>query len=626
MKVIIKSIKMQNFKGFAMAERNFNPEREIIKAKNGSGKSTFRFAFEWVLGLNVDDVIPMIDNKEIPNLNISVEAFVNIDGCDYAFKRTQKEIYRTNRETGVSVKTNNESAYYIDGIEFTLKNYKEKIAAILGNAYENLEMLICKERFNSDTTKWGWSNRRKVLFDICKVDEVLNMLAEKPEYELIFSEIKKGYSTAEIKKSIAKEKKGYIDEQKKNEAKIEEKISDLTKYSGVDFDTLEKKKQKILTEITKIQTQTKKENVNTALESKNAELSKLVSEVTKLQYAAYQERDTKSKIAASALRELDSIKNQGDLLKQVNLRFVKELSELNNELTETNKKVYSGNDTCSLCKQPLPADMVENAKNDFEKNKKETVKSIKADIAKIQQAIKENEEQTNLLREQYKTKQAEYATLKAEAEKCTEPNDSIKTIQEKITALKNEIAAINTKNVNTETTAQLSALQNELNGINAQLAYKNFIADIKARITALKAENTEYADKIAVCEKKLKALQEFVREQISLVSDTINGKFENGVSFALFNELYKDGDGGTEETCICMYNGKRYSSMSTGERYFADIEVVKTLQREYGVNLPIFCDNAEAITIDLKAEQQLIELYAAKGKNLDGVTPIENIL
>ena len=36
-------------------------------------------------------------------------------------------------------------------------------------------------------------------------------------------------------------------------------------------------------------------------------------------------------------------------------------------LAETNKKVYSGNDTCSLCKQPLPADMVENAKNDFEK-------------------------------------------------------------------------------------------------------------------------------------------------------------------------------------------------------------------------------------------------------------------
>ena len=626
MKVIINSIKMQNFKGFAMAERNFDGGKEIIKAKNGSGKSTFRFAFEWVLGLNVDDVIPMIDNKEIPNLNISVELALSIDECDYIFKRTQKEVYRTNRETGVSVKTNNESSYFIDGIEFTLKNYKEKIAAILGNAYENLEMLICKERFNSDTTKWGWANRRKVLFDICKVDEVLNTLSEKPEYELIVPEIKKGYSTAEIKKSITKEKRSYIEEQKKNDAKIEEKITDLTKYSGVDFDVLEKKKQKILADITKIQTQTKKENVNTVLESKNAELSKLVSEVTKLQYAAYQERDTKSKIAASALRELNSIKNQGDLLKQVNLRFVKELSELNNELTETNKKVFSGNDTCSLCKQPLPKSMIETAKNDFEENKKKTAKSIKSDITKMQQSIKENEEQTNLLREQYKTKQAEYAELKADAEKGTEPNDNIQKLQEKITALKNEIAETNTKNVNAETSAQLSALQNELNGVNVQLAYKNFIADVKARITTLKAENTEYADKISVCEKKLKALQEFVREQISLVNDTINSKFENGVSFTLFNELYKDGDGGLEETCICMYNGKRYSSMSTGEKYFADLEVVKTLQKEYGVSLPIFCDNAEAITKELRAEQQLIELYAVKGKNIDGAIPIENIL
>ena len=51
------------------------------------------------------------------------------------------------------------------------------------------------------------------------------------------------------------------------------------------------------------------------LKGKNAELSKLVSEVTKLQYAAYQERDTKSKIAASALRELDSIKKSRRFIK-----------------------------------------------------------------------------------------------------------------------------------------------------------------------------------------------------------------------------------------------------------------------------------------------------------------------
>ena len=45
--------------------KDFDEILDVLKAENGSGKSTFMYAFQWVLGHNVSDVIPMINNKEI---------------------------------------------------------------------------------------------------------------------------------------------------------------------------------------------------------------------------------------------------------------------------------------------------------------------------------------------------------------------------------------------------------------------------------------------------------------------------------------------------------------------------------------------------------------------------------
>lgn len=70
---------------------------------------------------------------------------------------------------------------------------------------------------------------------------------------------------------------------------------------------------------------------------------------------------------------------------------------------------------------------------------------------------------------------------------------------------------------------------------------------------------------------------------------------------------------------------KRYSALSAGEKNIANLEVIKVLQDYYGVNLPIFSDNAESITIKYDMPSQIIELYAQKGKTLDNVVKIEDI-
>ena len=45
MKATIKNIEIQNFKGIAYAKKDFDEILDILKAENGSGKSTFMYAF-----------------------------------------------------------------------------------------------------------------------------------------------------------------------------------------------------------------------------------------------------------------------------------------------------------------------------------------------------------------------------------------------------------------------------------------------------------------------------------------------------------------------------------------------------------------------------------------------------
>ena len=122
-----------------------------------------------------------------------------------------------------------------------------------------------------------------------------------------------------------------------------------------------------------------------------------------------------------------------------------------------------------------------------------------------------------------------------------------------------------------------------------------------------------------LCKQKNRQLDAYVQAQVRLVTDIVNSKFSNGVSFSLFNELYANSEHEVSEECVCMLNGKTYDEMSYGERFIADLEVTKALQKENGVNLPLFLDNAECVTRDYAAEQQLIELFACRDKHIDAI-------
>ena len=78
---------------------------------------------------------------------------------------------------------------------------------------------------------------------------------------------------------------------------------------------------------------------------------------------------------------------------------------------------------------------------------------------------------------------------------------------------------------------------------------------------------------------------------MDLLSSRINAKFKL-VSFRLFETQI---NGGYKETCECLVNGVPFSSLNTGHRVVAGLDIISALQRIYEVTAPIFIDNAESV-------------------------------
>lgn len=606
MKTYIKNIKINNFKGIASYEKAFDEIENELVASNGNGKSTVKYAWQWVLCQNVPDVLPMLNNKEIPDLVTSVELLININNVDYTFKRESKGKYRVN-ENNIACKIANENSYFIDNIPIkTETEYKTKIANLLGDGtFENLVLLTDKEMFNNDTTKWKWSDRRKMLFKICNVDSAVKNIIENPKYDDIRTFILKGNATSDIKSMLMKEKKAYKEQQNKNAILIEQKTNEIAEFNKINFEELEKELTTLTNKLNKMQTASKKELHSEKLEELQNQLLEQTQELTKLQSADTIALSNLRRFSNEIYNDAQTLYSQYNILKNKVDTIKTDIETIKDEKIET---------ICPTCNQELPADVVETAK----KNQSARVEKLETELETINKDLK-------IASKNYQEKRELYTAKKAEIDNFKQ-NEKIVKLETSIKATKTAIEQAKATKLNNLSNEDKKAIEERIKLINIELLKKQLIETGKDKIRSWQTSSRECADKIIEIEKKEIQLQDFVKEQTNIINNTVNEKFGNGISWSLYNEIYKDGNGGVDEDCVCLYNGKRYSSMSTGEKHFADIEVIKVLQDYFGVCLPIFVDNAEQLTLDYEVkDRQLIKLIAQKGKKLENLIKIEEL-
>lgn len=598
--VRLENISIQNFKGIAKANISFDNELTEICAENGMGKSSIKNAFEWLLCQNVIDVLPMLNNKEIPDLVTVVSANIVINDYTYEFERTSKGKYILNKDTGKRVKISNESGYKIDGLEYKEKDYKAKIADLLSNGvFENLQILTDKDYFNSD--KFKWTDRRKVLFDMCGVQDAVHTIIEKPEYTTIKEYIVKGNATSDIKSMLRKNKTAYKDIQNKNNILIEQKLAENTEIEKIDFAELEEQLKIAKDKHSKMLTASKEENQSEQIKELHTKLVELTRQKALLENEDLARQGDMRKHIQDLYNECQNIKTQYTIEKD--------------KISTIESKILTAVETeCPTCHRPLPKEEIEKANDQIKETNAILLKQLDISNSKLQE-----------LKNQYEEIKAKF---EAENEKFKnfKPNEQINETNNAILALQKTIEGSKDTDLNKLSTEQISSLESQISALERELAKKEYCEENKNRIQKWKDENKDIADVIIQIEQKETALEKYVKEQTDIIIDTVNSKFSNGISWALYKETYKNGEGGVEEDCVCMYNGKRYSSLSTGEKNITNIEIVKTLQDYYGVNITIMSDNSEANTIPFdSANRQVVEFKAIKGAKFDGIIKITDL-
>ena len=594
--VTIKSIIIDNFRGIRHATLAFDETKNEIVLPNGGGKTSIKLAFNWCLGANVADFIPKDNNKEIEDLTTSVAMKVNVNGVDYTLTRTSTGKYKLNEVTGSRNKITNESKYYIDAIEMIEKDYLAKVLNLFGAEIKDIKFLTELGYFTNDRADFTRKQRKKMLFDLCGVQQSIEDLLKRDEFDSIHDLILKGFTTAEIKSMIAKERKGYKDKINEFQILINNKHNEISEYELINFAEIEDRRNKAKKELEEL-SYNKSIAEDKIMVDNKLKLSKLKNELSKITLEDTNLLESKRNKSIALYKQCKDLggqieEKQADIKAvQTNIKHLEEMAGRDDEMV------------CSLCKQKLP-------KTRLAAIKKEREDRI-SEESKRAEALQADE---TLLLNKYNELKAEYQVTKQEMAEFT-PNAKIATLRAEIETLDKIIEETSKSATTGLLEAKKHDLMTEIEVLSAKLALREVLSLGKDKIEEWRKQSMELSNGLILTERKELALIKFMREQSQVVEAVVNAKFGDGITWALFNTTYKNGDGGVEEECCPMMNGTRYESLSNGEKYICDLKIIKVLQSMYNCKLPVIIDNFEGITLDIpNTETQTIALIAGAEK------------
>lgn len=676
MRIILKSLHIENFKGIKSLDVNFS-NKTSVKGQNAAGKTTIFDAFTWLLfnknsaGEEKFNVRPLDkDGNRIDNVEIKVVCVLDVDGKEVMLSKVQKQNWVKKRGTDTVTLQGNPNSYEIDGYSKSEADFKVYVSE-LAQSEDMFKLLTNPQYFSS----LKWKEQRDILMKLTTEVSDVELAQTDSQYAPLLSELEKAPSTNDIRAKFSKA----LTEWKKKQAEIPVRIDEAEK-SKVDVDVAEQElaKADLERKITEIELQMKSSSkVIDDLEQKKFELQ-------------FEINDCKRKANESLIKERRSLDDRKD---EATIKFNdlhKQIAKLESEIVEKKKRIPAlesekaelgkqymsekekafdetpylfdeskwkfdeSTTVCSLCGQKLPEDKIEQLKVDFEEkkakakedaaerlktiresfnnhkvtelnriaslgtDKKSEIETMKSDIEDAEKKLPELREQET---EQIKIKNKcikKLSELPEEADLST--NEDYKALMKKDTDLQSQIDSVR---VNSTDTSELESKKLELEAaledaktIIAQAA-KN--VEIDERIAELQAEQKEIGQKVADQEQMLYLLEEFIRFKLNKVSESINSHFKT-VNFKLFEMQL---NGGMKDCCECTVNGVPYSTLNSGHRIVAGLDIIRSLSELYGVSVPIFVDNAESLNEfnvpDMDAQLILLSVSEDKQLKVEGV-------
>lgn len=638
---------IENFKGVKLLDVAFGNKTKI-KGQNASGKTTIFDAFTWLLfnknsaGEEKFNVRPLDANgNRVDNVEIKVIATLEVDGKEVELSKVQKQKWVKRRGSDVAELQGNENIFEVDGYPRSEKDYKAYISSIVD---EDLFKMLTNPQYFANMK---WKEQREILMRFVSDVSDLELARGNSEFLDLLDELEKAPSTDDISKKFTKA----LSEWKKKQAEIPVRIDELSKtLVQIDTAELELAKSDLENRIAEIDSKIANSGnavsglmgeemklqfeLSGIMQTMNEELRNKRSDLSKELYEVKTESDNCSRLISIKESEvsinnssIDSAeKKRAELGEQYKTESAKTFDETPYIFDEKEWKFDENSTVCRSCGQMLPTDKIEQIKSDFEQRKenarfaatnrlasarekfesehKSLLEKIKSDgftQKNIIEDLKSKNEKLIAEIEELKKKSAELSLKKNDLEKKLSeiPSEADYTqnkeyveLKAKKDEIKSQIESMkSSSDAVDEFNAEKAELQEQLDNVKSEIAKCSKNIETEERIAELENEQREVAQKVADQEKMLYLLEQFIKFKMLRISETINSKFKT-VSWKMFEEQL---NGGMRECCECTVNGVPYSTLNSGHRIVAGLDIIQSLSELYGVNAVIFIDNAESL-------------------------------
>lgn len=670
--VIIKRLTLVNFKGLRNVAIDFSDNVTTISGRNGTGKTTIKDAFSWLLwgknsegdtdskfGIKTNNA----DGNFIPDLEHGVTGVFEIIDKETGavetveLRRVLVEEWKVpNGETKRVLKGHHTDFFY-NGVPLKTKaEYEARINAIIPEAV----FKIITDPYYFLTLHW--KAQREMLLQIAGNVSEEEVARGSERFALLLAQLT-GKSLEDYKREVAA-KKAKVNEQLE---KIPTAINAITQVTpeAPDYEALEKEKAALEVELTQIDESvaSEAEANRIAYEKASKTQAEINAKRTQQQKSLFEAKD---KARSEAYKKNEAYNKAERELRQVESdqtneerRYNAERSRLQGDIkrTEENKSRYkaqqdelrekwysvsaeeftdTSNLVCPLFKhvcadrealEKYEADR-EAARSKFYEDKQarldninktgtqltKTIEEQDAEIARLQGLLAETEEK-------HKTEVSGFTEKREQLKKTMDANPRIST----------------EPNIKGEDIPEWLTLQSEIETLSAGLPKQdNTTASNTAVLRKRKAEITARLDEVkqklnirVTIETNEKRINELKAEAETLAQEKANlqteettiddfvtaqmNEVERRVN-ALFSrvqfKMYRTQieDAKQVPDCICYIDGVKYSDKNAAGKVNAGLDVINTLCAFHGVSAPIFVDNAESINEFIPVNSQLVKL------------------
>jgi len=645
--ITLKKLDITNFKGVHRLTIDFNPVT-YISGDNATFKTTIFDAFTWMLfgkdsadreGFQIKRLD--LDGNPIQKTECEVLGELDVNGKEVTIKRIFKEIWTKKRGSEEAVFSGNEQLFYYNDVPLKAGEYQAKINGLIDG--EIFKLITNVLYFNTNNSKWGWQQRRKILVDMAGAIDDESLLATDSRFASLVAQLQ-NVSLAELKKTIAAKKKKLkdeldmipvrVDELSRSLPKpldwitiksdihyhqaevkaIDEILADKSKKSDADFKILQDHQRKVY-----------------ELQSKKDRQYYAVKEVydRQLQDAGKDLRNKKSELLdidrqlTSKTQYLTSISTRiKDLQTSIDKKR-QEWAAINSETIKIDEHVF----ICPSCKRALDPIDIDDKRNLLEANFNDDKakklsgiqiigKKLSTELSGLESEVEIYKAEVASLTSQKASVEAAITTLVHQEQQTPQPLETFLDADNTYQTILKELSELTAKTPQTATpdnTSELNSKQQhvgKLDELKRQLGLKDQIDNGNTRIAELQKQEKSYAQQLADLESTEFLINEFSKAKIEMVESRINGKFKV-VRFKMFKTLI---NGGEEEACEAMVDGVPFSDLNTASKINAGLDIINALCEHYQVHAPIFIDNRESVSELLQSDSQIVNLIVTRGQ------------